>query len=223
VRLWALVGLLVAVLLAVAARPMIVAWRCYERHASGTRADAELVEKLEGGALVLQIKTGPGAGKACTARTSSRHYEALEIGEHLLVVHLAEIPGECTLESTLENSLIVLWAMTGLIGAVILVIAGLGVAIHRSFVTPGQPQLRMEVDPSAVGCPVCERKMGEGYLPLLAGLHWRELGEPVGLPHALSGLPGTFGWRGRPRLHAFRCTACQVVTFQYGRPPATNS
>jgi hypothetical protein len=202
---------------------MIAAWSCYERHADATRADAELLEKLEGGDLLLQIATGSEAGTACIAGTSSRHYGALEIGDHLPVFYRDEIPGECTLESTLRNSLILLWALTGLIGAVILVIVVFGAAIHRSTVTPGQPQLRMEVDPSAMGCPVCDRKMGEGYLPLLAGIHWRELGEPVGLPHALGGLPGTFGWRGRPRLHAFRCTACQLITFQYGRPPATKS
>lgn len=40
--------------------------------------------------------------------------------------------------------------------------------------------------------------------------------EVVGLPHALAGLPGTVGWRGRPRPHALRCAPCQVITLRYG-------
>jgi hypothetical protein len=58
--------------------------------------------------------------------------------------------------------------------------------------------------------------MAEGYLPILSGIHWRRPDQPIGLPHALSGMPGTVGWKGRPCLHAFRCEACRIVTFGYG-------
>ena len=54
---------------------------------------------------------------------------------------------------------------------------------------------------------------------LLAALHWRAIEEPIGMPHALSGLPGTVGWRTRPRLHGFRCATCSIVTFKYGDRP----
>jgi hypothetical protein len=60
--------------------------------------------------------------------------------------------------------------------------------------------------------------MEEGYLPLVSGIQWRKGSEPIGLPHALKGLAGTVGWRGRPRLHAFRCSRCEIVSFQYGKP-----
>jgi len=58
--------------------------------------------------------------------------------------------------------------------------------------------------------------MAEGYLPLLAGVHWRGPDDPVGMPHALRGLPGTVGLRTRPKVHAFRCEPCEVVIFRYG-------
>ena len=60
--------------------------------------------------------------------------------------------------------------------------------------------------------------MAEGYLATLSGIHWRDAGQPIGLPHALGGLPGTVSMRRRPMLHAFHCAHCEVVSFQYGRP-----
>lgn len=77
----------------------------------------------------------------------------------------------------------------------------------------------MPVEAREVRCPACGKVMDEGYTPVLAGLHWRTLGAPVGLPIVLRGLPGTVGRRGRPRLHAFRCVPCEILTLQYGAPP----
>jgi hypothetical protein len=217
VRLWLLIGLFAAAILGISARPLARAWRCYELHATGTRAQAELVEKLAEPQLLLRLASGPAAGNACTAETSYAHWQALAPGAQLSVVHRAEVPGECTLEATLHNSAALLWLVTGTVAAILLGALALGAALQRSFRAPGQPRRRMPVDPSAVLCPACGDKLGEGYVPLLAGLHWRELGEPVGLPHALAGLPGTVGWRGRPRLHAFRCPGCEILILQYGR------
>ena len=60
--------------------------------------------------------------------------------------------------------------------------------------------------------------MEEGYLPLQAGVPWRKPGEPIGLANAFHGLPGTVaGLCKRPRVHAYRCEPCEVVTFRYGR------
>jgi hypothetical protein len=122
------VGLLFAVLGGVVGPPMMIGWRCYELHADGTRAEAKLIRKLDDGTLVLQIAE---AGTACTASTSRGHFDALETGKRLRVVYRDDAPGECTLESTLENSLDLLWGMTGLLAAILLGILGLGLAIHR--------------------------------------------------------------------------------------------
>jgi len=115
----------------------------------------------------------------------------------------------------------VLWALTGGFASVALLLLGITLGIHRSYARPGFPQRRMDLDPGAVACPACGGKMAEGYLPVLAGVHWREPGAPVGLPNALSGLPGTVGWRRRPLVHAFRCGTCEIISFQYGRSMPT--
>lgn len=213
IRIWLLLGLLAAVLVAPLAGPMRRAWTCYARHDAGERATAEVVSTYAGG-LVLRLTSGPHRDAACTAKASET---AGEPGETLRVVYLAD-RSECVSVATLERSGAVLWALTSGLGCVLLLIVAVGLALQRAFRAPGAPQRPMQVDPGAVTCPACGGKMAEGYLVLLAGLHWREPGEPVGLPHALSGLPGTVGWRGRPRLHAFRCTACEVVSAQYGIP-----
>jgi hypothetical protein len=219
VRLWALLGLLIAVILGVVAKPMAIAWRCYRLNASGVHAQAEVAEKLASPTLVLVIASGSRAGNACTAKTSAAHHEALAIGDVLAVVHRPERPGECVLEATLENSAALLWSLTGAIAVPVLLILWLGVFLHRSQTAPAFLTSRLDADAKEVTCPECGAEMAEGYLPILAGMHWRGLDEPIGLPNALRGLPGTVGWRTRPRLHGFRCEACSVVTFKYGALP----
>jgi len=218
IRLWALLGLVVAVLLGVLAKPMIIGWRCYQLNASGEHATSAVVKKLASPTLVLQIESGSAEGSACTARTSAAHHDAIQIGQMLDIVHRPDIPGECVLNATLENSAALLWAISGGIAVIVLMLVWVGIVAQRSFAATAFLTSHLDADPKDVTCPQCGVEMAEGYLPLLAGIHWRELEEPVGLPHALGGLPGTTGWRSRPRLHAFRCEACSVVTFKYGEP-----
>jgi hypothetical protein len=218
IRLWLLLGLVAAVIVAPLVRPLHGAWRCYARHDAGERATAEVVSTYPGG-LVLLLRSGPHRDASCTAKASETSGEP---GETLRVVYLPET-SECVAQATLERSRAVLWALTSGVGCVLLLLFAVGLGLQRALRQPGDPQRRMEVDPDAMACPSCGGKMAEGYLVLLAGVHWREPGQPVGLPHALGGLPGTVGWRGRPRLHAFRCTACEIVSAQYGlpsRPPS---
>jgi hypothetical protein len=125
----------------------------------------------------------------------------------------------CELAATVDASETLRWTVTGTLALALLALGALGLFLHRSFARPVRPDRRMDVDPSAVPCPACGKAMDEGYLAVLSGLHWRAAGQPLGLPNALSGLPGTVGWRGRPRLHAFRCVPCEIATFQYGEPP----
>ena len=145
------------------------------------------------------------------------HENIKQLGDVVGIVFSPSRPERCVLTSTLEASGFLLWSLTGAIAALILMIVLLGLFVHRSYAATHELTSRLDVDPSSVLCPECGAKMSEGYLALLAGLHWREIGEPIGMPHALSGLPGTVGWRGRPRLHAFRCEGCSVVTFKYGK------
>jgi hypothetical protein len=219
ITLWALLGLLTAVIVGSVARPMMTGWRCYRLNASGEHAPAEVVEKLADSTLLLQIGSGSREGKACTASTSRGHYEALQIGEPLAVVYRTERPGECILVATLENSSALLWSLSGAITIIVLLILWAGVSVHRSYIAPVFLTSYLDADAKDMTCPQCGAEMTEGYLALLAGLHWRAIEEPIGMPHALSGLPGTVGWRTRPRLHGFRCETCSIVTFKYGDRP----
>jgi hypothetical protein len=218
-NLWLVLGALTAAIAVPLWRPLGVAWHCYWLHEKGVREQAELMHKLENATFALRITAGPHAGQACTAGTSHAIFQATEPGAVLEVVYVDWKPGECELSSTIEASAQLLWVISGGLALLLGGILALGLALTRSFTRPAHPARRMEVEPRAVRCPVCAQQMDEGYLPILAGIHWRTLGEPVGLPHALRGLPGTVGWRGRPRLHAFRCVPCEIVIFQYGDPP----
>jgi hypothetical protein len=220
ITLWALLGLLAAVIVGSVARPLMMGWRCYRLNADGEHASAEVVEKLSGSTLLLQIGGGSREGNACTAGTSVKHHRALRAGDTLAVVYRTERPGECVLVATLENSAVLLWSLSGAIAIILLLILWAGVVAHRSFGAPPFLTSHLDADAKDVTCPQCGAEMTEGYLALQSGLHWRAIDHPIGVPHALGGLPGTVGWRVRPRLHGFRCEACSVVTFKYGDRPA---
>jgi hypothetical protein len=198
--------------------PMRGAWRCTALHQNGVREQAEVVHKLENATFALRIVDGPHAGRSCTAGTSQAIFDATRTGDVLEIVFLEWKPGECELSSTIETSAQLLWLISAVLGSLLAGLLALGVFLTRSFTRPVRPERRMGADPGHVRCPGCGEAMDEGYLPLLAGIHWRRLDEPIGLPHALGGLPGTVGWRRRPRLHAFRCVPCEIVTFQHGDP-----
>jgi len=213
--LWGALGLAIAGIGLVVARPFAVAWACYWRAAGGERAPAEVIGKHEQVGLVLRVSVGSRAGTTCTAGTSRAHYAETGVGDVLDVVVLPDTPGECELVATLENSAALLWAVTGMLAALFLGILLLGLFLQRSLARRPPPPTT-HLDASELRCPRCGTPMTEGYLPLVGGLHWRLPDEPLGLPHALAGLPGTVGWRGRPRLHGFRCAPCQVITLRYG-------
>jgi hypothetical protein len=107
--LWSVLGLLAAALLYAVYEPLWVAWRCYQLHEGGEHVAAEVVGKDPELGLILQVTEGSQAGNACTADASTAHYEAAEPGDRLAVVVRPEVPGECTLESTLSASLVLLW------------------------------------------------------------------------------------------------------------------
>jgi hypothetical protein len=216
--IWLAVSALVALIAVPLWGPMRIAWHCYQLHENGIRDQAEVVKKLPNELFALRVVGGPHAGEVCTADTSVAIYDATEIGESLEVVYIEWKPGECELDSTIEASGGVIWFMAAVIGSILAGLIALGVTLSRSFTRPVHPKRRMRVEPGEVRCHACGEAMEEGYLPLVSGIQWRKVGEPIGLPHALKGLVGTVGWRGRPRLHAFRCSTCEIVSFQYGKP-----
>ncbi len=216
-RIWLAVAGMLAMLIVPLAWPMARAWNCYDLHANGVRAEAEIIAKLDMPILQLRFTSGPQNGNECVAKTSGRHHDEAVPGERFEVVFFDDRPGTCVPQSTVEASGLVLWSITGCLSITILAIFGIGFAMQRNFSKPLVATNRMDVDPGRVTCPVCEGKMTEGYLPLVSGIHWRDTGQPLGLPHALGGLPGTKVMRQRPRLHAFRCEPCEIVTFHHAQ------
>ena len=127
-------------------------------------------------------------------------------------------PDQCYLTSNLVLSGLILAGLSGLTLIFIALVLGFAWFAQRSFA--GVPELTAEFaeeESVSVSCSGCSSAMDVGYIVPFGGIHWRDADQPIGLPTALGGLPGTVGWRGRPRLQAFHCTACGIVTFKYVR------
>jgi hypothetical protein len=216
--LWLGLAVLLVAIAVPLAGPMRVAWQCYWLHENGIREQSEVLHKLERETLVLHIVEGPHAGETCTADTSPALFAATAVGDRAEVVYVDWKPGECELSSTIEASALLLWVISGGVALLVSLVVAFGIFVTRGLTRVGVPARRIAADPADVCCPACGKCMDEGYLPLVAGIHWRGPGQAIGLPHALGGLPGTVGWRGRPLRHAFRCVPCEIVTFQYGHP-----
>lgn len=211
--IWLPLATAAALLLAVVWGPIAVGFECWRLHASAARAEAHVVEADVADLLVLTIATGPRAGEHCTADTSEAHRAELEPGDALDVVLPADRPDECVLVATLDNSILLLWSLVGMVAVALLLLVLIGTFLERSFGRAAEPSTRF--DSGAVVCPRCGAAMREGYLPLLAPIHWRDPGDPIGLPTVFTGLPGTVGWRGRARVAAFRCAPCGIVTLRH--------
>ena len=216
-RLWILLSLLFGVILFALGRPLTRVWHCYGLATSGEYVQAEVVDRREDLGLILKILSGSLEGQACTAGVSKTTYDKAQPGDIVSVVARADRPGECELVSTLNTSVVLLWVLSGATLLMVLLVVMLGFFIHRSYTVQPNTSSHFGLQGKNVSCPECGAEMTEGYLPLLAGLHWRHKDEPVGMPHVFSGLSGTVGWRGRPRLHGYHCEACQIITVKYGR------
>ncbi|MEM9414424.1 MAG: PF20097 family protein [Planctomycetota bacterium] len=68
-------------------------------------------------------------------------------------------------------------------------------------------------------CPACHTQMQHGYLPVSDGLHFVR-GDGKASNAFAEDLPGTHAVMRSNRLLAWRCKACQMVVFKYGRDNA---
>ncbi len=207
------VGVSLAILVAIAP-PFLRAWHCYTDWAGGEFVDGTVVRAEPETGLVVQLVDG----EACTVAVGPSHLDDFERGESVPVVRRADRPGSCELASTIEASEAFLIAFAAVVVALLLVIALIAIGVERQLTQA--PELTTRFDGGeGPACPRCQKPMEEGYLPLQAGVPWRRPGEPIGMVSVFHGLPGTVtGLRHRPRVHAYRCEPCEVVTFRYGRP-----
>ena len=68
----------------------------------------------------------------------------------------------------------------------------------------------------ALRCPHCKSLMQTGFLPVSKGMHFIR-GDGKAASHFAEDLPGTHAVMRSNRLLAWRCKACEVVVFKYGR------
>lgn len=65
-------------------------------------------------------------------------------------------------------------------------------------------------------CPHCHALMQTGFLPTSQGMHFIR-GDGKAASHFAESLPGTHAIMRTNRLLAWRCKACEIVLFKYGR------
>jgi len=157
----------------------------------------------------------------CSFPVSKLTYDVLVRRDELVVSYLPSDPSVCTLPDSLSASRTILMSMMAVSGVLLLLAAGFTVHVYKSFRNPdpGNPvglTTELDLPPGLPRCPHCGEGMAEGYIPSSAGIPWRDRDDPVGMPTIASGLPGTKSFLKRPRLHAYRCPDCSIVTFKYG-------
>ncbi|MCC7203881.1 MAG: hypothetical protein IT441_02290 [Phycisphaeraceae bacterium] len=59
--------------------------------------------------------------------------------------------------------------------------------------------------------------MIEGFIPTHGGIYWFTRDERYGFLSFARALPGTTTWMRLSKLEAYRCPACRLVTFRYGK------
>lgn len=68
-------------------------------------------------------------------------------------------------------------------------------------------------------CPNCKANMQTGFLPVSKGMHFIR-GTGKAASHFAEDIPGTHAIMRSNKLLAWRCKACQLVVFRYGRESA---
>jgi hypothetical protein len=157
----------------------------------------------------------------CQFGVSKSLYDDTSPGERISVMFLTEEPEKCKLYYGIDGTQKILMAGFGLSSLMIFIAFGSMFFIRRSYRRPGpgnSSYLTTEMECEGdLYCQQCSEKMAEGYLPMGFGIHWRSINHPVGIPNIFGVLPGTMFWLKRPKLHAFHCEKCRIVTFKYGK------
>ena len=220
VGVWLVAGLVAALLIGVMWKPFATAWTCYFDWSAGGRESAEVIESNSESGVVLQLTESDG--ETCVAYLGYTSFEDHRPGDSMFVYRRADRPGRCEIEASIEAAKALLTAVSSVLVVLLLGLILIVKVVTRSITAVPELTTRFDApdrsgdQPAVFPCPRCAKPMKEGYLPLLSGVHWRNPQDPVGLPTALGGLPGTVSWRGRPRVHAYRCEPCEVLTFRYG-------
>jgi hypothetical protein len=167
----------------------------------------------------VELNDGKIDPSFCQFGVSKTFYDNNPAGGRIPVTFLPDEPEKCKLLSSISGTQNILLAGLSVSSLMFLIVFGALYYINRSYKKPGleNPNIlttEIEVE-TPMHCPQCNEKMIEGYMPMGFGIHWRKIDHPVGIPTIFSVLPGTIFWFKRPKLHAYHCEKCKIVTFQY--------
>lgn len=188
----------------------------------GRLLQSKITDQSDDHRFLVGFRTKEGDEAICRLSVSKRTYDVIGKRDQLGIAYLPSDPSKCTLPHSLGYTRILVMSMTGVGVFLLLIAAGFCFYIYSSFRKPGQGNpvtltTNLGIDDGAVLCPRCREEMTEGYIPTAGGITWRNRDDPVGIPTILTGLPGTKFFLKRPRLHAYRCESCRIVTFKYGK------
>ncbi len=169
--------------------------------------------------LVATYKVN-GAVYNCDLSVSKTTFNSFDKKDELLITYNPSKQAQCSLSFNITLNYYILLSILGLGLLFLLMTLGFTYYVYKSFKKPARDKLvatTTRLDLEKIDCPKCGLIMTEGYLPTVGGVCWREKDDPVGIPTILSGLPGTTFWARRPKLHAFHCKGCEIITFKYGK------
>lgn len=171
--------------------------------------------------FLVGFVTKDGTEATCRFGVSKNTWDVIGRRDELSVIYLPEDPSRCTLPHSLELNRLLSFSLMGVAFFLLLLAIGFCVYIYKSFKKPPPDKpvaltTHLGLPGEGLECPRCGAQMREGYMPTIGGVSWRNRGDAVGIPSMLTGLPGTASLIKRPKLHAYRCEECRIVTFKYG-------
>jgi hypothetical protein len=181
----------------------------------------ELSQTSEDHQFQVKIISSGGEVNNCQFGVSESLYDIYPLGSAIPVAYLSEDPQKCKRYESITGIQRTLSFGIGISAFMMLIAFGSLFFVSRSYKKTGPGDSSsfatdMELE-EGVRCPKCNVEMTEGYLPMGGGIVWRNIDQPVGIPTIFSGLPGTAFFGKRPKLHAYHCGSCKIVTFKYGK------
>ncbi len=171
--------------------------------------------------LQVEFFNSGGERNICQFSVSKLLYDYHPPGTKIPVIFLPEDPQKCKMSAGIPGTQLILKFALGISAFMMLFASGSLFFVFKSYKKSGpgdSSSLATEIGlKEGMCCPKCDSEMIEGYLPMGSGIIWRNINQPVGIPTVFGGLPGTVFLGKRPKLHAYHCASCKIVTFKYGK------
>lgn len=170
--------------------------------------------------VTVAFETADAQRIECGFEVSRAGYDEIDPDQPITVTYVDRDPTTCMPPHIIATSRPFFYALVALAVFAILLVATFARVLRTAFRRPPVGEgmvLTTELGVSEMACPRCRAPMSEGYIPGGYGIAWRDRNEAIGLPGPFNSLPGSTFWFRRPKLHAFRCAECEIITLRYGR------